>query len=420
VVPPPTVKLPSPLLLELFQHKLSTQALAVKPGVPSRNSVERKNQQLRRRRKEKKRALKVFSEVGNIYSARPYEAKMLSANGAASGEPWKENLSNILLCPDCKINPPNLTEEFSSGDVVCTDCGLVVGTRIIDTRSEWRTFANDDPAGDDPSRVGGPPDIFQDSEQLSTSVAFSENRQHRNLARIQNNANQDKAGRSLQDAYNKIQQFVDFMQGGSNVVNGAKHLYKLTDKHKFLKGKQDAVIAACIFISYRKMKNERTFKEIHNVTQVSKKEIGRVYKQVAAFMKKLKSQEKGDLVSLDTVTDLDQTSVGAVALVGRWVSQLGFKNSTLLANIGRGLVEQADRTKVVGKSPLSQAAACIFMAGHLIGEPKPSSEIAAVAGVSDGTVKNAYKHLYPKRQELVKQEWIDAGAKIENLPPGLG
>lgn len=341
---------------------------------------------------------------------------MLPPPGAGNGAKHWEKLDNILLCPDCKINPPNLTEEFSSGDVVCTDCGLVVGTRIIDTRSEWRTFANDDQAGDDPSRVGGPQDIFQDSEQLSTSVAFSETKQHKALARTQNNANVDKAGRSLQDAYSKIQQYVDFMQGGSNVVNGAKHVYKLTDKHKFMKGKQEVVIAACIFVAYRKVKNDRTFKEIANVTHLSKKEVGRVYKQLESFLKRLKTETPGDAVSLDTVTDVSHTSAGAIALVGRWVSQLGFKNSNVLTNIGKGLVEQADRTGVAGKSPLSQAAACIYMAGYLVGDPKTSAEVANAAGVSDGTIKSAYKHLYLARDKLVKKEWLENGAKMENLP----
>lgn len=49
-------------------------------------------------------------------------------------EEYKEGaLSNILMCPDCKENPPNLTEEFSSGDVVCTSCGVVVCIHSIDT-----------------------------------------------------------------------------------------------------------------------------------------------------------------------------------------------------------------------------------------------------------------------------------------------
>lgn len=41
---------------------------------------------------------------------------------------YKENdqVSHIMMCPDCKEFPPNLTEEFSSGDMVCATCGLVV------------------------------------------------------------------------------------------------------------------------------------------------------------------------------------------------------------------------------------------------------------------------------------------------------
>jgi transcription initiation factor TFIIB len=40
------------------------------------------------------------------------------------------------MCKDCQIFPANVIEEYSSGDLVCTDCGLIVGDRIVDTRSE--------------------------------------------------------------------------------------------------------------------------------------------------------------------------------------------------------------------------------------------------------------------------------------------
>lgn len=59
-------------------------------------------------------------------------------------QPFQPNLNVKLTCPDCRINPPHIVEEFASGDLVCGDCGLVLGDRIIDTRSEWRTFANDE------------------------------------------------------------------------------------------------------------------------------------------------------------------------------------------------------------------------------------------------------------------------------------
>lgn len=57
---------------------------------------------------------------------------------------FQPNLNVRLTCPDCRVSPPHIVEEFASGDLVCGDCGLVLGDRIIDTRSEWRTFANDE------------------------------------------------------------------------------------------------------------------------------------------------------------------------------------------------------------------------------------------------------------------------------------
>jgi TFIIB zinc-binding len=48
------------------------------------------------------------------------------------------DLAVRLICPDCKDPNPNIVEQFGSGDIVCGNCGMVLGDRIVDTRSEWR------------------------------------------------------------------------------------------------------------------------------------------------------------------------------------------------------------------------------------------------------------------------------------------
>ena len=48
------------------------------------------------------------------------------------------DLAVRLICPDCRDVNPHIVEEFSSGDLVCGSCGLVLGDRVVDTRSEWR------------------------------------------------------------------------------------------------------------------------------------------------------------------------------------------------------------------------------------------------------------------------------------------
>lgn len=337
-------------------------------------------------------------------------------DGAGGG--FQEDLSNVLCCPDCKEIPPNLIEEFSSGDMVCQSCGVVVGTRIIDTRSEWRTFANDDHGGDDPSRVGGPQDEFVEGQQLATTVAFSESKAHKALARIQNNTNQDKAQKGLMLAYKEIVSLCEAINMGQNVSNAAKHIFKLVDKYKFMKGKpQEAVIAGCIFIACRQNNVPRTFREIFNLTSVSKKEVGRVFKQLQKFLQKLQDTEGEGATGLNTVTNYENTSVGAEDLCGRYVSQLGFKKQQRVSKISRELAENASEiSALAGRSPLSVAAACIYMACHLIGEPRSSMPIAKQAGVSDGTVKTAYKHLFAAREQLIKTDWLVDGASMDNIP----
>lgn len=61
---------------------------------------------------------------------------------AAPTKPQQANyapdLAVRLICPECKDPNPNIIEEFGSGDLVCGGCGLVLGDRVVDTRSEWR------------------------------------------------------------------------------------------------------------------------------------------------------------------------------------------------------------------------------------------------------------------------------------------
>lgn len=52
------------------------------------------------------------------------------------------DLAVRLICPQCQDPHPNIVEEFGCGDLVCGSCGLVLGGRVVDTRSEWRVSNN--------------------------------------------------------------------------------------------------------------------------------------------------------------------------------------------------------------------------------------------------------------------------------------
>ena len=190
-----------------------------------------------------------------------------------------------LICPDCKEVPPKLVEEYSSGDMVCGDCGLVLGDRIVDTRSEWRTFSNDDQNNDDPSRVGDGPNLLLNGEQLQTSIAFGDgSKGARDLNRAQNKLVQDKGNKTLLAAYKEIGAMCDAIVLPKIVSDHAKHLFKMVHDANAFRGKsQETVIAGCIFIACRHCDVPRTFREVFALTKVPKKEIGRIFKALEKF-----------------------------------------------------------------------------------------------------------------------------------------
>jgi transcription initiation factor TFIIB len=341
--------------------------------------------------------------------------------GAAAEQEFKTDLNRIVICKDCKTFPPNLVEEFSDGDLVCGDCGLVLDNHLIDTRSEWRTFANDDQGNDDPSRVGDSVNPLLNGSQLETSIAFSESRMGRDLNRTQNKTQQDKGTKSLLAAYKQIGSYVDAFNLGKNVADSAKHIYKMVDDERFLKGKSpDAVIAGSIFIACRQAGVPRTFREIYNLTNVSKKEIGRVFKALENFLKEHEKKNATQKNFLTGVTNY-QTNSSTIPqdLVARFTSQLGFRASQKIENVSKHLAERTSNVpELAGRSPLSIAAACIYMAAHLIGEGRNSKEIANVSGVSDGTIKTAYRFLYHAKDDLILNS-PEFGDDIKAAVPGL-
>lgn len=195
-----------------------------------------------------------------------------------------------------------------------------------------------------------------------------------------------------------------FFALGNFLLNGTL----VADEKKFLKGKpQDAVIAGAIFIACRQGNVPRTFREIFNLTKVSKKEIGRVFKALEKWLQEMREAgEASGIHDVTTVRDYTQKgSTGADDLVRRYVSQLAIKNQSDVENVGIYIAKKTTQVSTLaGRSPLSVAAACIFMAAHYLGESITSKKIANVAGVSDGTIKTAYKYLYQAKDELLDEE----------------
>ncbi|PPQ68268.1 hypothetical protein CVT26_006183 [Gymnopilus dilepis] len=320
------------------------------------------------------------------------------------------DLAVRLICPDCRDPNPNIVEEFGSGDLVCGNCGLVLGDRIVDTRSEWRTFANDE--GDDPSRVGAASDpLMEGIEQLDTVISFRDGGSGlaRELQRASSRSQNARNERNILGAFRDISSWCDQFSLPKTIADIAKQLYKRADEEKLLRGKPlEAVIAACIFIACRQAHVPRTFREICNLTHVQKKMLGQCYKAL--------EQAFNLSPGASTTHTAASPSTGPENLLVRYCNHLDLP--PMVQSICGDIIIAARKHGIAdGRSPVSIAGGAIYFTCHLLGKVKSVRDISAVAGVSEGTIKLVYRLYYAEKEKLVKQEWIDEGkADLGRLP----
>jgi transcription initiation factor TFIIB len=328
---------------------------------------------------------------------------MENTTGAAEGkQPVKRTTSehsHKIICLRCRDPHPNLIEDFAAGDLICQSCGFVVGDRIIDTRSEWRTFSNDGTGGDDPSRVGGPSNPLLDGDQLDTMISGRDNYSgaSKDLNRLQSRTNYKSIDRTLIQSYKEISTLCERVGLPKVITDRAKQLYKLADEAKVLKGKgNDGIVATCVYVACRQAKVTRTFKEISALTRVPKRDIGRCYKLLAPLL------------------DTKMATVSTEDFITRFCSYL-----SLPIEVQRAAVYLAQKCTetgcTAGKSPISIASAGIYLISHLFPNTKKTpKEVSFVSGVSEATIRGTYRDLLAFKLELVPRELHHMMA---HLPP---
>ena len=424
-----------------------------------------------------------------------------SASPAMHMRRFSQDLAIKFSCSECRNPNPNLIEDYASGDVVCRDCGTVVHDRIIDTRSEWRSFANDGTSGnDDPSRVGGPQDPLMygegDEETLtiestlissnpkgkdgfSFSSSTSQSGTSFDLAKIQSKTSMKASDRNIIHAFKNISIISERIGLPKRIADCAKHLFKKVEDGKLLKGKpMDGIIAACVYIACRMERVTRTFKEISLLTMIPKKDIGRCYKALFPYLHpqgdmharstiapKMTSAlihsdqssvlpqianisedgSYGDTISsasssttssstsspktgspmdsppsppLISLSSEEQRPMGSIIYIQDFMARF-CSNLSLPMEVQKSALQLCQKVQFLdclsGKSPVSIAATIIYMVTLLNPQyRRPARDISAVTGISELTIKNTYKELYPHRHIIISKD-VASKHNIENM-----
>ena len=299
----------------------------------------------------------------------------------------------------CKFHPAApLIEDHRAGDQICSECGLVVGDRVIDVGSEWRTFSNDNGA-EDKSRVGAAENTLLGTSDLSTMIGPASGRPGTDSLATQYNQRRSvsSSDRAMLNAIRSINGMADRINLTKTIVDRANNLFKMVHDGRNLKGRaNEAISAAVLYIACRQEGVPRTFKEIVAVSTVSKKEIGRCFKLI------LKAHDTS--VELITTGDFMSRFCGTLSL-----SRDVQKAATCIAK------RAVDLDIVPGRSPISVAAAAIYMASQASDDKRTQREIADIAGVADVTIRQSYKLMLPRAAELFPADFRFT-TPIANLP----
>lgn len=247
-------------------------------------------------------------------------------------------------------------------------------------------------------------------EQLDTIISFKDGGSglSRELQRAASRSQNSRSERNLLQAFRDISNWCDQFSLPKTISDIAKQLYKRSDEEKLLRGKPlDAVIAACIFIACRQAHVPRTFREICNLTHVSKKVLGQCYKAL---------EQAFNLTPGSSAQAGSQGAIqGPETLLVRYCNHLDLPAN--VQSICHDVVLAArDNAIADGRSPISIAGGAIYFTCLLLGKQTSIKDIGTVAGVSEGTIKLVYRIFWQNRMLLIKKKWVKDGiARVDRL-----
>ncbi|MFB6154809.1 MAG: transcription initiation factor IIB family protein [Haloferacaceae archaeon] len=291
--------------------------------------------------------------------------------------------SERQVCPECG---GALVADEEHGEVVCSDCGLVVETAEIDRGPEWRAFDAAD--RDSKSRVGAPTTKMMHDKGLSTNIGWQDkdaygkalsSRQREKMQRLrtwnERFRTRDSKERNLKQALGEIDRMASALGLPENVRETASVIYRRALDEDLLPGRSiEGVATAALYASARQAGTPRSLDEIALVSRVDKIELTRTYRYVVRELK------------------LEIQPADPEQYVPRFVSELGLSDET--ERNARQLLTSAKRRGIhSGKSPVGLAAAAVYAGALLSNEKVTQSEVSDVANISEVTIRNRYKEL---------------------------
>jgi len=289
-------------------------------------------------------------------------------------------LGSMNVCPICSST--SFIIDSVVGEVLCRICGAVVSESDLTLVPEWRKLS------DGKSRAGLLYTLLLHDKGLSTTISAS----HRDadgkvissdgveaISRLRmldrRVSLQNSINRSLQKGLRELEKIADKLGLSKTVVEQAAWIYRRVLREGFTRGRPlQATAAAALYAVCRNLEVPRTLKDFAAIINVPKKDLARCYRKLLSKV------------------DLQLPTVDLMKCVSRVAATVGL--SEKVKRRAFELVRLAQKSgNLVGKDPMGTAAAVLYIAGTLEGEPIRQKDLAKAAGVTEVTIRNRCRSL---------------------------
>lgn len=302
---------------------------------------------------------------------------------------------DTIKCPDC--GSTHLAMDYQRGETVCQDCGRVVDEGYIDQGIDWKAYDSEQMTNR--ARTGPPETLVVHDKGLSTDISSADrdalgkpipvaNRQQLyRLRKWQKRIRVSNAvERNMATAMHELVRMSSSLTLSESVREDAAFIYRKAVESNLVRGRSvQGVMAASIYAACRKAGILRTLDEISGVTQLKKKEVGRMYRSISR------------LLHMPLMPPLPDGYVDS------------FCNKLKLSNAVKTRAYEILRTAteyeaVSGRGPNGVAAAAVYVASLQMGEKRTQREISFVSGITEVTLRNRMKEFVEKMGLKIQQQ----------------
>ena len=305
---------------------------------------------------------------------------------------------SLHKCPECRSEA--IVNDSLRGELICTNCGLILDSNTIDQGAEWRAFNTKD--YEKRSRVGAPFTLtlhdkglstiidWRDRDGLGNKLSPNKRAQAYRLRKWQIRMKIHSAiDRNLAFAMSELDRLASQLGIQKTLKETSALIYRKTVSKNLIRGRSiDAMMAASIYTACRLAQIPRTLDEFARNSRIDKKELGRSYRLILHHL------------------NLKITSISPNRFVSRFANDLQVSHRSQLKAMK--ILNVARRIGITsGKDPCGLAAASIYVAVLSNGERKTQKEIARVANITEVTVRNRYKELVGKLNLKIEPKIIN-------------